>query len=81
MVDITVPNIWNATHEEIVTSTLMGMKNDTVRAQYYGSLPVIGLTVFGKGIWFFDDEEFMKDFVKNLLRPFLQRFFETINKT
>ena len=50
MVDITVPNIWNATKEEIVTSTLMGMNNDTLRAQYYGSLPVVGLTVFGKDI-------------------------------
>ena len=48
MVDITVPNIWNATQDEIVMSTVTSMNNDTLRAQYYGSLPVVGLAVLGK---------------------------------
>ena len=52
MVDITVPNIWNATHEEVVMSTITAMNNDTQRTEYYGSLPVIGLSVLGKNIWY-----------------------------
>ena len=38
----------NATHEEIVMSTITAMHNDTQKAEVYGTLPVVGLSVFGK---------------------------------
>ena len=47
LVDILVPNIWNVSAEEILSSTMMHFTNESNIRVSYGSLDVLGVSIFG----------------------------------